>query len=149
MIFVLKSLIPYSNENFMLAFKPHLFFAELEKISYYKRRSLENALRLAERQKLIERQANVVRLTEAGKSVIRPFVAQQLPNGARLMVIFDIPEDKAVIRNRFRRSLQAWHFDQIQKSVWVTVYDHRQSVKELATELDISENVQLYECAPV
>lgn len=147
LVFVLKGLIPYSRENMLLAFKPNLFFNELEKISRYKRSTLEVALRQAKKQELIEREANVVRLTNKGKRIVRPFVAERLANKARLMVIFDIPENMATVRAQFRRILRSWHFNQVQKSVWVTSYDHRQSVKEVVSELDISGYVELFECA--
>lgn len=147
LVFVLKGLIPYTQENLMLSFKPNLFFNELEKISRYKRRTLEDALRAAQRQKLIEQEADIVRLTNAGIKIIQPFIAEHLPKGAKLMVIFDIPEDMAVVRAKFRRILKDWHFQQAQKSVWVTSYDHKSSVKEVVSELGLSAYVQLYECS--
>lgn len=146
LIFILKGLIPYTRENVMLAFKPNLFFNELEKISRYKKKTLEAALRQAEKQGLIEREANVIHLTDKGKGVVRPFVAEHLPDKARLMVIFDIPEERAIVRAQFRRVLQSWHFNQVQKSVWITSYDHKQSVKEIVLELDIVGYVELFEC---
>lgn len=151
LIFILKSLIPYTEPNLMLAFKPSLFFAELEKISRYKRRALEAALYKAQKQQLIEKRLeqnqNIMRLTELGQKTVRPFVAKQLDNNAKLMVIFDIPEDMAITRARLRRVLRNWSFEVVQKSVWITSYDHRQSVSELVKELEIEPYVQLFECA--
>ena len=149
LIFVLKGLIPYTRENVMLSFRPNQFFNELERISRYKRRTLELAMQEAERQKLIEKHAHIIRLTERGKSRVRPFVAEHLPSNGRLMVIFDIPEEIKVTRARFRRALRAWQFEQVQKSVWITSYDHRRSIKELVAEMDIEEFVKLYECAAI
>jgi len=152
-IFILKSLIPYTEANMMLAFKPGLFFSELEKISRHKRRALEVAMREAERQKLIElkvkQDQNIVRLTELGQKVVRPFVAKRLGNDAKLMIIFDVPEDMAYARARLRRVLRSWNFKPTQKSVWITSYDHKQSVNELVKELDIESYTQLFECAPI
>lgn len=148
LLFVLKGLIPYTKENMMLAFKPNTFFNELEKISRYKKWTLEKAFYEAQRQKLIEKDANIVKLTEAGKKIVRPFVAQRLANGAKLMVIFDIPEDRSVVRARFRRILKQLSFEQVQKSVWITPYDHEDSVKEIVSELELQDYVQLYECSP-
>ena len=149
LIFILKGLIPYTRENMMLAFKPNLFFNELEKISRYKRRTLEIAMREAEKQRLIERDTKVIRLTEEGRKTVRPFVAKHLPNNAALMVIFDIPEDMATTRARFRRILLSWNFKQMQKSVWITSYDHKASVKELVAELGIENYVEMYESFPI
>lgn len=149
LIFVLKGLIPYSKENMLLAFKPNAFFNELEKISEYKRWTLEKAYYEARRQKLIVSDANVVSLTEAGKKIIKPYIAQRLAKDARLMVIFDIPEDQAVIRAKFRRILKLWNFRQVQKSVWITSYDHKDSIKEVVAELGLENFVELYECSPL
>ena len=149
-IFILKSLIPYTEANLMLAFKPNLFFNELEKISRHKRRALEAAMREAERQKLIELKNKqnqiVIRLTEIGQKTVRPFVAEKLGNSAKLMIIFDIPEDMSLVRARLRRVLRSWNFAQVQKSVWITSYDHKQSVDELVKELGIEPYTRLYEC---
>ena len=149
-IFILKSLIPYTEANLMLAFKPSLFFNELEKISRHKRRALEAAMREAKRQKLIELKNKqnqiIIRLTEIGQKTVRPFVAEKLGNSAKLMIIFDIPEDMSLVRARLRRVLRSWNFAQVQKSVWITSYDHKQSVDELVKELGIGPYTQLYEC---
>lgn len=151
-IFILKGLVPYTEANLMLSFKPGLFFAELEKISRYKRHALEVAMYEAQKQKLIKKKVkqnqNVIRLTELGQKILRPFVAQQLSDNAKLMIIFDIPEDMAIARARLRRVLRSWNFEIIQKSVWATSYDHRQSVNELIKELEIGPYVQLFECVP-
>jgi DNA-binding MarR family transcriptional regulator len=149
LLFVLKGLIPYSQENVMLAFKPNRFFNDLEAMSNYTKPTLERALREAERQNLIKHEARLIKLTDEGQRLIRPFVAQHLPNQAQLMIIFDIPETMAVARAQLRRVLRSWHFHQIQKSVWVTPYDHRQSLKELVAELELVPYIQIYECAPV
>lgn len=152
MIFVLKALIPYTEANIMLAFKPGLFFAELEKISRHKRRTLEAAMYRAEQQKFIERKMqqkeNIFRLTKLGQKKVRPFMATELGNNAKLMIIFDIPEDMSTTRNKLRRVLKNWNFHQIQKSVWLTSYDHRESINELVKELEIKPHVQLFECVP-
>lgn len=149
LVFVLKGLIPYTQENLMLAFKPNIFFNELEKISRYKRWTLEKAYYEAERQKLFQRQANIISLTESGRRIVRPFIAERLSNKAKLMVVFDIPEDMAVKRAKFRRIIKQWNFNQVQKSVWITSYDHKDSVKDLLAEMGLKDFVELYECSPV
>ncbi len=152
-IFILKGLVPYTEANLMLSFKPGLFFIELERISRYKRHTLEVAMHEAQKQKLIERKVeqnqNIIRLTELGQKTLRPFVAERLGDNTKLMIVFDIPEGMAFARARLRRVLSSWNFEIIQKSVWATSYDHRQSVKELVKELEIEPYVQLFECAPV
>jgi len=149
LIFVLKALIPYSQENMLLAFKSNRFFNELEEVSNYKRKTLESALKEAERRNYVQASPNLVKLTQEGQNLLRPFVAQHLPNGGQLMVIFDIPEQKAVARAQLRRVLHSWHFNQVQKSVWVTSYDHRQSLKDLIKELGLTDYVRAFECAEI
>lgn len=145
-IFVLKALIPYSPENMLLSFSPNRFFNELEKISKYKRKTLEQALRRAEQRRLIEKKQNVYRLTKQGMKNVRPFLAKKLQNNAKLMVIFDVPEEQSAARAKLRWALRKWEFEQAQKSVWITIYDHRQSVNELVNELSLTDYVELYEC---
>jgi FPC/CPF motif-containing protein YcgG len=149
LVFILKGLmVPYSEANIMLSFKPRLFFSELEKTTHYKKRTLENALYRAYKEKLIEKNGAVIDLTEEGERIVGPFVPQVLPKGARLMVIFDIPEDMATIRAKFRRVLKCWNFRQVQKSVWVTPYDHKNNIKEVITEFNLGDYIELYECSP-
>ena len=153
LVFILKALIPYTEANLMLAFKPSRFFYELEKISKHKRHTLEVAMRKAEKQKLIElkikQDQTIVQLTKLGQRTVRPFVAEKLGGDAKLMIIFDIPEEMVLARVKLRRVLRAWRFEQVQKSVWVTSYNHVASVNELINELNIKQYVLLYECAPV
>ncbi len=150
LVFVLKGLmVPYSNANLLLAFKPGLFFIELEKISRLKKRTLQNAFYAAQKQELIKKEEAVYRLTELGRKTIAPYTAQNLPRDGKFMVAFDIPENMATTRSRFRRILKTWNFQRIQKSVWVTTYDHRDSVKDLVAELSLDDYVVLYECSPI
>lgn len=146
LFFILKSLIPYSRENMMLSFKPAHFFNELERTSTHKRRTLENALTEAQRRNLVHREANLIKLTETGIKTVKPFIAKRLPSSVKFMVIFDIPEEKAVARARLRRILREWNFEKVQQSVWVTSYNHIVSVKELVAELEIEPYVVLFEC---
>ncbi len=147
LIFLLKALIPYSRENMMLSFSPNQFFNELEKASSYKRKTLYEAARRAEQQGLIERRQQIISLSAAGKSKVRPYVATKLKNDARLMIIFDVPEENSTTRQRLRRVLKEWGFKQVQKSVWITDYDHRESVSELTDLLELNGCIRLYECS--
>ena len=147
LVFVLKGLVPYSRENMMLAFKPNLFFNELEKISRYKRQTLESAARRAQEKGLIEiSRQQQLRLTNLGRRRVRPYIATKLKGSGKLMVIFDIPEEKAIDRQRLRRLLRKWQFVQVQKSVWLTAYDFREALQEAVDELGLSGFVELYEC---
>lgn len=41
-------------------------------------------------------------------------------DGKWRVVVFDIPEQKRIVRNLFRRHLKKWGFKQLQKSVWIS-----------------------------
>lgn len=147
LVYVLIALIPYSKPNLLLAYKPALFFRELEKISKFKEKTLRAAYARVQRQGLIEEQKNLIRLTAKGKHKVMPFVAKNLDGLAYLMVIFDIPEDKINTRRKFRLILIGWNFRQVQKSVWMTGKDLRNEVVDVVKEMDLGEYVQIYESA--
>ena len=102
-------------------------------------------MRRARQQGLIEQIDNQLRLTALGQRVARPYSAGKLKNG-KLMIIFDVPEDQAANRRQLRLLLRKWEFKQSQKSVWVSDYDHRDSIKEAIEELHLDGFVKLYEC---
>ena len=132
----------------MLSFKPNQFFNELERISNYKKRTLEEAARRAREKGLIEEARNQqLRLTALGRRRVLPYVAQKLTNNAKLMLIFDIPEDRAIKRQQLRRLLRKWKFRQAQKSVWITEYDFTRAIKDVVAELGLEGCVEVYECA--
>lgn len=147
--FVLKAMIPYSRENLLLGFKPSQFFRELEEISNYKRRTLEAAARRAEERGLIEMdRQQKLRLTELGKRYALPFTAKKFKD-SRLLVVFDIAEDINGTRRKFRKLLINWQFEPIQKSVWASDYDHRESIKLAIEELKINDSVKIFEARPL
>ncbi len=146
LVSVLKALIPYSQENLMLSFKPNQFFNELERSSSYKKKTLQTALWRAKQQGLIKRDGKLVQLTNQGLELMRPHTGTRLDKNARLMVSFDIPEGKAHIRRRLRLLLREWRFEQAQKSVWVSQYDYGKLLIESIKELDAEEYVQVFEC---
>lgn len=145
--YILKALIPYSSQSIMLGFKPNQFFNELEKISRYNRRALEEAARRAERRGLIQQnKEKYLQLTELGKRQALPFIAKKLTD-SQMMVIFDIPEDGP--RRQFRQLLRSWDFMLVQKSVWISKYDHRESVATAIDTLNLEGFVRVYECSPM
>lgn len=147
LFFILKGLIPYSRQNMMLSFSPNRFFDELERQSGYNHNTLREATRRAKKAGLINETSTGLRLTKLGERTVGPFMATKLPEGSKLMIIFDIPEDMSRQRQQLRSLLRKWQFEQTQKSVWITSFDHRQSVKDAVDELRLQGCVQLYECA--
>ncbi len=146
--FVLLGLVHYSRPNILLAFKPNQFFNGLEKISRYKRKTLEEAARRARQQNLIEQtKQQQLRLTALGKRRALPYAADRLKDNGQLMVVFDVPEDQSAARRQLRVLLKKWGFTQVQKSVWLTAYDHRESLDLAIDELGLKSYVRLYECS--
>lgn len=148
--YVLEAFVPYTKSNLLLAFKPSLFFNELEKKTRFKRRSLESAYYRLIRKGLIELDENrIPRLTERGQTRIRIYEPTRLKFGAQLMVIFDIPEEQRQKRRRLRILLRELSFRQIQQSVWETEYDQREYLRAEIAEMNLQEYVRVYEVAPV
>jgi DNA-binding transcriptional regulator PaaX len=144
---LLIALVPYTKQNLLLTFKPKTFFYELEKSSGYNRKALNEAMRRGCKSGYIAKEGkDYLEITELGMEIVQPFVASQLEK-SKLMVIFDVPEECAAARRQLRRTLQQWGFEQIQKSVWMTDRDHVGSVKRIIDELDLENDVQLYECS--
>lgn len=146
---VLLALVPYTRQNLLLAYHPEQFFTELEKSTNYSQKTLREAYRRIQKDKLVIISDNTVHLTADGEKSVRPFIAQKLTGGAELMVIFDIPESKAHIRRQLRALLIELKFIQIQRSVWTTDKDHRMILRETVNELSAQDWVKIYEAAPI
>lgn len=143
--YILEGLIPYTDANLKLTFKPGVFFNELEKLSGRSQRTLRNEFYKLQCEEYIFRAKDMVGFTEAGLAQLELYVPRHIPGDTQLMVIFDIPEQLRSKRSSLRATLRQFHFKQIQKSVWVTKYECR---KYLA--LEIHENrlepyVQMHE----
>lgn len=148
--YILEGLVPYTKANLLLAFKPSLFFNELEKKAGRKKRSLESAYYRLIKKGLIEVDENrMPRLTEKGRKKTKIYEPTRLKFGAQLMVIFDIPENERSKRRRLRIVLRELSFRQIQQSVWETEYDHREYLRSEIAEMNLQEYVRVYEVAPV
>jgi hypothetical protein len=147
-IYLLKALVPYSRQNLALSYAPAKFFADLEKTTGRSQRALKQSFDRAIRSGLITNDP-VPQLTMKGNAKVSPFVAKRLDEDAKLMIVFDVPEHSFNRRNQLRRLLRNLSFEQVQKSVWVTEYDHREVLVQAISELGLSGHVLLYECAPI
>ena len=147
--YVLSALMPYTKANLKLSFKPSAFFAELESIEKIRQPTLKTAYTRAVKQKLIEvDEQNIPHLTSKGKQNLGPFIAKKL-SGARLMVIFDIPESERWKRQKFRSVLREFQFKQIQKSVWSTSLDCKEYLQYSVSDLGIAPYVELFEARKI
>ncbi len=146
---VLLALVPYTRQNLMLVFKPNRFFDELENTSGYSIPTLRVAYSRAKDHRLVMVDGNKIALSLKGRQIIQPFVAEKLESGGQLMVIFDIPEDSAELRRKFRLLLRQLGFTQIQQSVWMSGFDHKQIIIDSIKDLGLDGWVQLYESARI
>lgn len=147
LVYLLVALIPYSKPNLLLTYKPRQFFWELEKASRYKKSTFQTAYSRGLKHGLIELHDNLPRISAKGLRKITPFIAQRLSSGARLMIIFDIPEDQFASRRKFRNILKMWQVEQVQRSVWITDRDYREELLEVIQELQLDNCVELHESA--
>lgn len=149
--YVLSGLIPYTEANLKLTFKPSVFFNDLEKLDQIKagKKTLKSAYYRAIKQGLVEiDEQKIPRLTKKGLKKVKPYKPERL-KGSRLMVIFDIPEERRYKRNRLRTLLRELSFNQVQKSVWTSDYDHRQYLRAEIADMQLQEYVKVYEASQI
>jgi DNA-binding transcriptional regulator PaaX len=148
--YVLEALIPYTESNLLLTFKPTTFFNELEKKDRRGNNTYRSAFSRAKRQDLIEySDKGTPRLTRKGMAKIQPYTAKKLGENARLIVIFDIPENERHKRTQLRLLLNELSFKQIQKSVWSSDKDHRKLLKDAVKEYELKDYVKVIEAVEV
>lgn len=70
-------------------------------------------------------------------------------DGKWRVVIFDIPEQKRVIRNLFRRNLKRWGFKKLQKSVWASKQDCFKELEEYVKDIKIEKWIILFEAQKI
>jgi DNA-binding transcriptional regulator PaaX len=143
--YVLSSLVPYTEANLKLAFKPNLFFNDLEKLDKIKKEKLRSAYYRALKQGLLELDNQAIpRLTHKGRKKLQPFRPKQLKD-AQLMIVFDIPEKERWKRHRLRLLLRELSFKQIQKSVWMSDKDCKDYLEAEINEYRLKYYVELFE----
>ncbi len=86
----------------------------------------------------------IFKLTDLGRNMLGLEVEEEWDGKFRI-VIFDIPEQKRVIRNLFRRRLKEWGFKRWQQSVWVTKRNVIKKLKILITDLKIEDWIAVIE----
>jgi len=149
LIQILLAFVPYTKQNLLLSFKPNQFFNELEKTSDYSKATLRVAFNRAKDRRLVTINNDQVSLSLQGHQIIQPFIAKQLAGDGQLMVIFDIPEDYADRRRKFRLLLRQLQFKQVQQSVWMSDKDYRAILADSIKDLGLQDWVQLYESARI
>lgn len=149
--YILEALIPYTDANMKLAFKPHLFFNDLERISRYKKQTLRNRYYTAKQHGYfdINKQNGKVRLSQKGIIQLKRYNPQKLGDGARILLVFDVPEVNSWGRKQLRALLRELRFRQVQQSVWETEYDQREYLQQEIVRLGLEDNIIIYEALPL
>ncbi len=150
--YVLSGLIPYTEANVKLTFKPSLFFNDLEKLDRYKgkRSALSSSYHRAIENNLIAiDDTGAPHLTDKGVAQLRRYEPCKLTGAASILVIFDIPEEERRLRQRLRTLLRELGFMQVQKSVWQSEYDVLEYLVPELRQYRLEECVQVYESARV
>jgi len=145
---VLRGLIPNTEQNVKLAFKPSLFFNDLEQLTQSKRQTIANTLSRAKRQGLVETKDGIPVLTAKGRAKLGELNQPQLLQGW-LLVSFDIPEQRRHDRYELRSYLKRRKFRLIQKSLWASQYDYVDELKDVIAELKIGQYVLVFVAATI
>lgn len=147
--YILSALVPYTEANLKLSFKPNQFFNDLEKLSshHYTKAALRNSYYRAVRRGLVEVSGNSRPYrTKKAELLLQRYEPQQLTGDVCVMVIFDIPESERYLRQKLRALLRELKFTFVQQSVWKTNYDVSQYLKEYLQEEGVDKDwVQVYE----
>lgn len=118
-----------------------------------KKSALAQALKRLRERGLVEKIDNrdvgkiVYKLTEAGKEYILLNKSEdQIEwDGKWRIMVFDIPENKRVVRDILRNRLKLWGFTPWQKSVWASKKNLTSKLRSLIKELGIEDWVLVIE----
>jgi len=94
---------------------------------------------------LTRQSPNRYKLTEKGAIRLLPIIKPVLSkDGLVRILVFDIPEDRKLSRDRFRNHIKMLGFQMHQKSVWVSRYDCEKWLLKVADYHQIKDCVSLY-----
>ena len=88
----------------------------------------------------------IFKLTDEGRTVLLLSKDEEENwDGKWRIVIFDIPEQKRIIRNLFRRNLKKWGFKHLQKSVWISKKNITDKLYEYIKDVGVEKWVLVFE----
>lgn len=90
----------------------------------------------------------IFKLIDLGRDALGLEIEEEW-DGKWRIVIFDIPEEKRIIRNLLRRRLKGWGFRRWQQSVWITKRNVTQKLRLLITDLQIENWIAVIESEEV
>lgn len=85
----------------------------------------------------------ILKLTSSGEDLIGSEPKDW--DGKWRIVVFDIPEQRRIIRNLFRRNLKKWGFRHLQKSVWISKRNDFDKLNSYIKDLGIEKWVVVME----
>lgn len=140
---LLIALVPFTENNLLITFKPSRFFYELEKKTNANRNTLAATMSRAKKNGLLKiDDEGVPVLTWRGKTKINLALGDKLKK-QKLVVIFDIPENQSSKRRELRAYLYSQNFRYMQKSVWATQYNVIDELLEVIAELGLGRYVKV------
>lgn len=112
--------------------------------------ALSKAISRLKEKGFVEKEVNVheitIKLTDTGRTAL--LLTEDTVedwDGKWRIVVFDIPEQKRVIRNLFRRNLKKWGFKPLQKSVWISKKNITEKLFSYINDLKIEKWVWVFE----
>lgn len=124
----------------------------------YKKRNFANVvsrnLRTGNIEKILKGDEIFFRLTSEGKSKIQrdfPLVALRDRRWDKVwrIVVFDIPQKQAYLRNNLRKKLKQLGFGMLQESIWVSPHNIVADLREFLIALQIEEMVFVLEAKSI
>jgi DNA-binding transcriptional regulator PaaX len=149
--YILSGLIPYTEANIKLSFKPNAFFNDLEKLDKINanKKTIKTAYYRAIKNGYIEiDNRNKPSLSKKGITKLALFEPKILKD-SKIMVIFDIPENYRGKRSQLRLVLRELKFVQVQKSVWITRYEIREYLQSEIERLKLKKFIKIFEAIEV
>jgi len=120
-----------------------MFRLARERAAYRQRR--KQAIQRLIDEEFINSSANRLSISESGKGALgvaigiaRSLAEKKVWDGKWRIVVFDIPEKYAALRNRIRTLLKKIGFVQLQQSVWVFPYECEDLTLMIKKESDLS-----------
>lgn len=154
-MYILKSLIPYTDPNLKLVYNPNRFFNELEKLSKEKngriisKTTFKSTYYRAKKAGYIENDSSGnIFLTDKASREMKLYSPVKLKN-ARVLVVYDIEEKDKQKRYVLRQILRILKFKLIQKSVWESEYDAIDILKSEVKRLGLQNQVIIYEAEKI
>lgn len=150
--YMLEALLPYTEANVALVFRPSVFFRHLDQLDddrRYGHETLRKAYYEAKRRGLVVMNDDgSIDIDDSVRSQLKPYEPRQL-KGAGVMVVFDVPIAENNKRRWFRLLLKELKFVQIQQSVWMSDYECSEALSAGILDLRLENHVRIFEARPI